>query len=567
MNVKPLTCASPDYDTHWHSIDWARCHQTVKKLQARIVKATQEGKPGKVKALQWVLTHSFSAKALAVKRVTENKGKNTPGVDQETWSTPATKSQAILLLRRCGYTPKPLRRIYIPKNNDKNKKRPISIPCMIDKAQQALYLLALEPISETQADKNSYGFRPGRCTADAIRQCFIALSKKSSAQYIFCGDIKSCFDKISHEWLERNIPTDRVIFKKWLKAGFMDKKILHPTEVGVAQGSVISPCILNLALDGLESLLTTKYVKRGKNKHKVHPIRWADDFIVTGDSKEILENEVKPLVIKFLQERGLELSLEKSKIVHIDEGFDFLGQNVRKYKRKLLIKPAKANVKSFLNKVRGTIKSNKTATVTNLIGLLNPMIVGWANYHRYIVAKKTFSSIDHEIWKALWQWAKRRHPNKGKKWIKDKYFKRTDTRDWIFIGKTGLFTLEGNQKWITLRKASEIPIKRYVKIKGDANPFDPAWEHYFEERLSRKMRDNVRMKKRLLTLWSEQAGKCPCCRQNISEEDEWHTHHILPRCKGGKDTLDNLVLVHPNCHRQIHSQNLTVVKPVSARKH
>ena len=566
MDVEQSACASPDYDTHWHSIDWARCHQMVKKLQSRIVKATQEGKPGKVKALQWILTHSFSGKALAVKRVTENKGKNTPGVDQEIWSTPAAKSRAILSLKRRGYTPQPLRRIYIPKNNDKNKKRPLSIPVMKDRGMQALYLLALEPIAEMKADKNSYGFRPKRCTADAMAQCFIILSRNFSAKYILKCDIKSCFDKISHKWLIDNIPTDRAILQKWLKAGFMDKEILHPMESGVCQGGIISPCITNLALDGLEDLLLRKDSENKRNNKKIHLVRWADDFIITGNTQEILDQEIKPLVSKFLGERGLELSPEKTKIVYIDEGFDFLGQNIRKYKGKLLIKPSKENTKSFLNKVRGIIKSNKACATVNLIGLLNPIILGWANYHRHVVANETFKDVDSEIWRSLWQWAKRRHPKKGKMWIKDKYFKNIGTRNWVFSAKTGLFQPDGNPKWITLRKASDIPIKRYVKIKAEANPFDPAWEHYFEERLNFKMRDNLQTKKRLLNLWSKQAGKCPCCRRSIEEEEGWHVHHILPRCKGGKDTLDNLVLVHPNCHRQIHSQNLTVVKPVSVKK-
>jgi RNA-directed DNA polymerase len=294
---------------------------------------------------------------------------------------------------------------------------------------------------------------------------------------------------------------------------------------------------------------------------------WATRRIITGSSKEILEQEIKPLVEKFLQPRGLEISPEKTKIVHINEGFDFLGQNIRKYRGKLLIKPSKGNVKSFLKKVREIIKGNKTSSTANLIKLLNPVIRGWANYHRHVVASKTFNYIDSEIWRALWCWAICRHPHKNKYWIKDKYFKVIQSRRWVFAGKTGLFTRDGNPEWITLSKASDIPIKRYVKIKAEANPFDPTWEHYFEERLNFKMRDTLQMKKRLLILWSEQAGKCPCCKQSIEEEERWHVHHILPKCKGGKDTLDNLVLVHPNCHRQIHSQNLTVVKPASARKH
>ena len=250
MSANKIACAPPDLDTHWHGIGWARCHQIVKKLQTRIVKATQEGKPGKVKALQWILTHSFSGKALAVKRVTENKGKVTSGVDRVTWSTPTAKSQAILSLKRRGYTPQPLRRIYIPKGNNKNKTRPLGIPVMKDRAMQALHLLALEPIAETQADKCSYGFRIGRCAADAIAHCYSVLAQHDAASYILEGDIKSCFDKISHDWLIANIPMDKAILNKWLKAGFIDKKVLYPTESGTPQGSIISPCLANITLDG-----------------------------------------------------------------------------------------------------------------------------------------------------------------------------------------------------------------------------------------------------------------------------------------------------------------------------
>ena len=294
-------------------------------------------------------------------------------------------------------------------------------------------------------------------------------------------------------------------------------------------------------------------------------MRYCDDFIISGNNKELLEQEVKPLVMEFLRERGLELSPEKTKIVHIDEGFDFLGQNIRKYRGKLLIKPSKKSVKSFLKKIRGIIKSNKTSTAADLIGLLNPVIAGWTNYHRHVVASDTFNDIDSEIWRSLWQWAKRRHPKKGKVWIKNKYFKSIGTRNWVFSAETMTYKLDGNKKWIKLRKAGDVPIKRHVKVKAEANPFDPAWENYFEERLFHKVHDNLQIRMRLLNLWFEQAGKCPCCKQTIEiEKESWNVHHILPRCKGGKDTLDNLMLLHQNCHRQIHSQNLTAV---SARKH
>jgi RNA-directed DNA polymerase len=267
----------------------------------RIVKATQVGRWNKVKTLQRLLTGSFSGKALAVKRVTENEGKKTAGVDRQLWSTPEAKSHAVQNLNKRGYKPLPLRRVYIPKSS--GEMRPLGIPTMKDRAMQALYLLALEPVSETKADRNSYGFRPERATQDAIGHCFVLLSRKTSAQWILEGDIKGCFDNISHEWLIDNIPMDKKILHKWLKAGYIHKRNLYPTEAGTPQGGIISPTLSNMTLDRLQTEL-----KKFRRQDKVHMVRYADDFIVTGNSKELLENEAKPLVEKFLSARGLELS-------------------------------------------------------------------------------------------------------------------------------------------------------------------------------------------------------------------------------------------------------------------
>jgi RNA-directed DNA polymerase len=283
-----------------------------------------------------------------------------------------------------------------------------------------------------------------------------------------------------------NIPTDKAMLKKWLKAGFVYRNELFPTDAGTPQGGIISPVTANMTLDGLEAMLAGKFPNAKRIGLKMNMVRYADDFIITGHSKEWLEHEVKPAVVSFLAERGLVLSPEKTKITHIKDGFDFLGWNIRKYNGKLLIKPSKANVKAHLDKVREVIRANKTATQVNLIGLLNPILRGWANYHSHVVAKETFSRIDHEVWSALWRWAVRRHPKKGVRWVKEKYFKIRGSRNWVF---TAIDEKEnGLRRELVLFKTSDTPIKRHIKIKADANPHDPHWAQYFALRRSRRIR-------------------------------------------------------------------------------
>jgi len=281
----------------WYAIDWQTIHRHVRRLQVRIAQATKQGRWGKVRALQRLLTHSYSGKALAVRRVTENDGKKTPGVDQEIWDTPEKKTQAVHELKRRGYQPQPLRRVYIPKSDGKTM-RPLGIPTMKDRAMQAIHLLALDPVVETTADKNSYGFRQQRSCADAIQQCFNAL-RVATTQWILEGDIKSCFDKISHDWLLAHVPMDRVILQKWLKAGHMEKHVLHETTEGTPQGGIISAALANRALDGLERVLRETYPSRTRLKSlgdklpSLNFIRYADDFIITSKSQELLEREIK----------------------------------------------------------------------------------------------------------------------------------------------------------------------------------------------------------------------------------------------------------------------------------
>src|SRR6267154_3853010 len=425
----------------WYAIDWRAINCNVRRLQVRIVQATKASRWGRVRALQRLLTHSYSGKVLAVRRVTENNGKKTPGVDQEIWDTPEKKTQAVHALKSRGYQPQPLRRVYIPKSDGKTM-RPLGIPTMKDRAQQALHLLALDPVVETTADNNSYGFRQQRSCADAVEQCFKTLSKPNP-QWILEGDIKSCFDRISHDWLLAHVPMDRAILQKWLKSGYMDKHVLHETTDGTPQGGIVSPALANCALDGLEQLLQEKYPAKRRLKSlgglypSVNFIRYADDFVITSKSKDLLEGEVQPLVEQFLQQRGLKLSPTKTVITHVEKGFDFLGQNVRRYPNgKLLIKPSKKNVKTFLAGIRATIKDALGMSAADLIHWLNPKIRGWSNYHRHVVSKRVFSRVDNAIFIRLWQWARRRHPKKSPRWLKQKYFEQHGGRNWAFFGES-----------------------------------------------------------------------------------------------------------------------------------
>ena len=545
--MKPASAgsASPARPARWSQLDWQLIRSQVRGLQTRIAKAAREQDWRRVKALQRFLVNSFSAKALAVRRVTESDGKRTPGIDGETWKTPAARWQAIQRLSRRGYKPQPLRRIYIPKAN--GKMRPLGIPIMRDRAMQALYLLALEPVSETHADPNSYGFRKGRSTHDAMQQLFGVLARKTSAQWVLEGDIKGCFDNISHDWLERNVCMDKAVLRSWLKAGYVESKKLFPTEAGTPQGGVISPTLANIALDQLERALTKHFVPTETLmiRLKVRLVRYADDFVITGCSKELLENEVKPFVETFLGERGLQLSQEKTKVTHINEGFDFLGLNLRKYKGKLLIKPSKKNVKTFLDRIRKTIRGNLDAETGNLIGLLNPMIRGWANYHRHYVAKVIFTRVDAYIWHTIWRWAKRRHPKKSSQWVRRRYFRSIGSRNWVFAAKAA--GRIGEPRLLTLYKAADTPIVRHTKIKSAANPFDPAWDLYFAGRTYSRMRIRLDQGSFLKNLWSHHNGLCSVCRRLVDDNDPWHVHRIVPRNGKAPGKLSDFVILHTHC--------------------
>ena len=546
----------------WHAIDWHRVEQFVRTTQQRIAKATLDKDWRRVKALQRSLFHSFSARALAVRRVTENQGKRTAGVDRQLWDSPALKRAAIgRLKQQRGYRPKPLRRVYIPKAN--GKERPLGIPTMLDRAMQALHLLGLEPVAETTSDPNSYGFRRNRSTADAMGQIFVTTSQRSAAAWVLEADIRGCFDHINHEWLVRQVPMNKAILRKWLKAGVVHKGRLSPTEEGTPQGGIISPTLANMCLNGLETDLKAHLVaKYGKTKAKglkVHVIRYADDFVVTGISREVLETEIKPWIEAFLAQRGLQLSPEKTKVVHIDEGFDFLGWNFRKYKGKLLIKPSKKNVQAFYRKVSEIVKTHLSTKQEYLIAKLNPILRGWARYHQPVVAKETFSRMDSLIYWRLVRWTRRRHPNKSHPWCKSRYWRRIKDRDEF----AATVKKADGPLMIKLLKLADTEIVRHEKIKGEYNPFDPAWEVYGEELRTKRMLKNMTYQYETSMLYINQNGRCALCAEPLEEGERWHDHHIVYKVMGGSDNLSNRVLLHPVCHRRLHALGLQVAKPAS----
>lgn len=393
MNIQKMY-ATTDTITCWNQIDFKKAEKNVKKLQRRIAVAYENHRYDVAITLQHRLIHSFYAKALAVKRVTSNRGKDTAGTDGVIWNTPELKFEAIASLKRRGYNPKPLRRVYIPKSN--GKMRPLSIPTMQDRAMQTLYKFALEPIAEITADSCSYAYRPNRSAKDAIAQCCDILIKYPLAEWILKIDIKACFDNISHEWILNHIFMDKVVLRKFIKTPYMHDLAVYPTFEGIPQGSAISSIICNMTLDGLESLLFEEY---GRD---VHMIRYADDILVLGTHKQLLVHRVIPFIKNFLAKRNLELSEQKTQITHIDRGFNFLGWRIYREQKTIISVPTRENIDILLAKIRTVLTCEQYITPQEQFKHVRPIVSGWIFYYIGLAQDQSLYGVEFEILSLLY---------------------------------------------------------------------------------------------------------------------------------------------------------------------
>ena len=547
------------------------CEKYVLSIQQRLDKAVATNNAKRIRHIFDLLTkRSFAVKVLAVYRITKrNTGKNTAGVDGVAIPKDNTEQAnriATRLLNAIDVLAKPdtIHRVFIPKTN--GKKRPLGIPTLKDRIIQEIIRIALEPITEYYSHDHSFGFRPKRSCQDAIAHLFTKLARRTSPRYVIEGDIKGCFDNISHTHIADtlkawSVPSQTVnLINKMLKAGIFHNGEVYDNETGTPQGGVISPLLANIALTALDNFLENNHIKK-ISKGTVNPlVRYADDFIIVCKSKSDAV-AIKQSIKDFLHCKiGLTLSDEKTRITHIYEGFDFLGFTLRKYKKYknkpcvkpsdyvLLIKPQKEKIQNVLRECRKVMSENKTATQSTLIYLLNPKIVGWANYYKYVVSNEIFGKIDRILWYNLLNWAKRRHPQKTNAWIIRKYYRRRSKK------RKQRFCDENITLYEMIQVLSK---KRFIKVKREMRVYNVDHAEYWGKREYEKSYNRLYVRQ-AREIFETQNGICPYCKSQITENEvvnnEAHVHHMLPRTFGGTDSKSNLRLLHKECHVDLHKR-------------